>query len=72
MNKKVYHTLEYYKILDMLAGYAACEETRERCLALTPLTDAAEIELNKNSAEYTSLIKNLPLVFSACHVGKQK
>ena len=39
MNKKVYHTLEYYKILDMLAGYAACEETRERCLALTPLTD---------------------------------
>ena len=42
MNQKVYHTLEYYKILDMLAGYASCEETRKRALALTPITDAAE------------------------------
>ena len=56
MNKKVYHTLEYYKILDMLAGYAACEETRERCLALTPLTDAAEIEqLQRITADALSL-----------------
>ena len=44
MTQKVYHTLEYYKILDMLAGYASCEETRKRALALTPITDAAEIE----------------------------
>ena len=44
MNQKVYHTLEYYKILDMLAGYASCEETKKRALALTPITDAAEIE----------------------------
>lgn len=43
MNKKVLHTLEYYKILDMLAEYAACDETKARCRALTPLTDPAEI-----------------------------
>lgn len=26
MNQKVYHTLEYYKILERLADYASCEE----------------------------------------------
>ncbi len=28
MNQKVYHTLEYYKILDRLADYASCEEAK--------------------------------------------
>ena len=69
MNKKVYHTLEYYKILDMLAGYAACEETRERCLALTPLTDAAEIEqLQRTTADALSrLYKGSGISFSGVH-----
>lgn len=69
MNKKVYHTLEYYKILDMLAGYAACEETRERCLALTPLTDATEIEqLQRTTADALSrLYKGSGISFSGVH-----
>lgn len=38
MNQKVYHTLEYYKILDRLADYASCEEAKDRCHKLVPLT----------------------------------
>ena len=43
MNQKVYHTLEYYKILERLADYASCEEAKDRCHKLVPLTDPAEI-----------------------------
>ena len=43
MNNKVYKTLEYNKILQMLCGYAACQETKDRCLALEPITDIDEI-----------------------------
>ena len=69
MNKKVYHTLEYYKILDMLAGYAACEETRKRCLALTPLTDKSEIEqLQTTTADALSrLYKGSGISFAGVH-----
>lgn len=38
MNQKVYHTLEYYKILERLADYASCEEAKDRCHKLVPLT----------------------------------
>ena len=69
MNKKVYHTLEYYKILDMLAGYAACEETRKRALALTPITDAAEIEhLQQTTSDALSrLYKGSGISFAGIH-----
>ena len=40
MNQKVYHTLEYYKILERLADYASCEEAKDRCLLYT--SDAAD------------------------------
>lgn len=43
MNNKVYITLEFNKILERLADYAACPETRQRCLNLTPITDIDEI-----------------------------
>ena len=39
MNKKVLKTLEFNKILERLSAYAASEETKARCLALTPITD---------------------------------
>ncbi len=44
MNKKVYKTLEYNKILTMLSSYAACDETKKRCLSLEPITDLYEIK----------------------------
>ena len=30
MNQKVFKTLEYYKILEQLAGYAAATDTKKR------------------------------------------
>lgn len=69
MNQKVYHTLEYYKILDMLAGYASCEETRKHALALTPITDAAEIEhLQQTTSDALSrLYKGSGISFAGIH-----
>ena len=69
MNQKVYHTLEYYKILDMLAGYASCEETRKRALALTPITDAAEIEhlQQTTSVALSRLYKGSGISFAGIH-----
>ena len=69
MNQKVYHTLEYYKILDMLAGYASCEETRKRALALTPITDAAEIDhLQQTTSDALSrLYKGSGISFAGIH-----
>ena len=69
MNQKVYHTLEYYKILDMLAGYASCEETRKRALALTPITDAAEIEhLQQTTSDaFSRLYKGSGISFAGIH-----
>ncbi len=43
MNQKVLKTLEYHKILEQLAGYAAAPETKKRILELTPITDLDEI-----------------------------
>ena len=69
MNQKVYHTLEYYKILDMLTGYASCEETRKRALALTPITDAAKIEhLQQTTSDALSrLYKGSGISFAGIH-----
>ncbi|WP_022750238.1 endonuclease MutS2 [Lachnobacterium bovis] len=43
MNKKVYKTLEYNKILDTLANYAASSDAKKRCLSIKPLTDIDKI-----------------------------
>lgn len=69
MNQKVYHTLEYYKVLERLADYACCEETKERCLHLTPLTDYAEItHLQETTADALSrLYKGSGISFSGVH-----
>ena len=69
MNQKVLHTLEYYKILDMLAEYAACEETKERCRKLTPLTDLDEInDLQTTTADALSrLYRGSNISFAGIH-----
>ncbi|MCM1107358.1 MAG: endonuclease MutS2 [Blautia sp.] len=69
MNKKVFQTLEYYKILDRLADYAACEDTRTRCRELVPLTDAAEIaHLQETTADALSrLYKSSDISFAGVH-----
>lgn len=69
MNEKVYHTLEYYKILEQLAEYAFCEEAKERAKALTPITDPAELaHLQETTADALSrLYKGSSISFSGVH-----
>ena len=69
MNNKVYTTLEFNKILEQLASHAASEEARERCLALEPLTDKAEIDhLQENVADaFGRLLRDSSISFSGVH-----
>lgn len=47
MNEKVLKTLEYTKILEMLAGKANSEPGKKLCRELTPSTDIEEIRKNQ-------------------------
>ncbi len=69
MNQKVLYTLEYHKILNRLAEYAFGEETKKRCLELTPLTDRSAInELQQTTADaLTRLYRSGSLSFSGIH-----
>ena len=69
MNKKVYKTLEYNKILTMLSSYAACDETKKRCLSLEPVTDLYEIRhLQTTTADALSrLYKDSGVSFVGIH-----
>lgn len=69
MNKKVLKTLEYNKILDRLASYAASEEIKKRCLELVPCTDIDEInDLQKTTADALGrLYKDSSITFVGIH-----
>lgn len=69
MNKKVYHTLEYDKILKQLAEYAFCEEAKEKCLSLEPVSDTTELaRLQETTADALSrLYKKSDISFSGVH-----
>jgi DNA mismatch repair protein MutS2 len=69
MNRKVLQTLEYNKILEQLASYAACEDVKKRCLALAPITDLAEIShLQQTTADALSrLYKSSGITFAGIH-----
>ena len=57
MNQKVFKTLEYYKILEKLAEYAAAPETKKRIEELVPSTDINEINhLQETTADALSRI----------------
>ena len=69
MNHKVLKTLEYYKILEQLASFASCEETKERCLHLEPLTDPDEIRTLQTTTEdaLNRLYKSSSITFAGIH-----
>ena len=68
MNKKVYKTLEYNKILTMLSSYAACDETKKRCLSLEPITDLYEIRhLQTTTADALSRLYKDSICVSGTH-----
>ena len=69
MNKKVYKTLEFHKILEQLEGYAFSEEAKKRCRELEPLTDPDEIsQLQQTTADALSRIyRHSSLAFAGVH-----
>lgn len=69
MNQKVLQTLEYHKILERLAEYAACDDTKKRCIELSPITDVDKInELQQTTADALSrLYKSSGISFSGIH-----
>ena len=69
MNQKVLQTLEYNKILELLAAYASCEDTRKRCLSLAPITDIDKInDLQQTTADALSrLYKSSGISFAGIH-----
>ena len=57
MNEKVLHTLEYTKIIDLLAQKASSEPGRAMCRALTPMTDLSAIQLaQQETADALSML----------------
>lgn len=57
MNKKVFQTLEFYKILNVLKGYTQNEKVQERILALEPETDLTQVEkLQRETTEATGVL----------------
>lgn len=69
MNQKVLKTLEYYKILDKLSGYAASADVKKRISELVPSTDLEEINyLQETTADALSrLYKSSSISFSGLH-----
>lgn len=59
MNKKALHTLEYDKIIEILAQEATCEAGAKLCRELLPVTDLGELEKRESStdAAFTRIIK---------------
>ena len=69
MNQKVFKTLEYYKILDQLANYAAASETKKRILNLVPSKDIEEINYLQETTKdaLSRLYKSSNLSFAGLH-----
>ena len=51
MNRKAYHTLEFYKIIERLASEAGSAGGRKRCMELEPMQDLAAITAAQQETE---------------------
>lgn len=69
MNQKVLKTLEYYKILEQLAGYAASPDTKKRIQELVPSTDIEEINHLQETTKdaLNRLYKSSNITFAGLH-----
>lgn len=69
MNKKVFHTLEYNKIIDLLAAHASSERAKELCRKLTPSCDIHEIThaLQETNDALSRIYKKGSLNLSGIH-----
>ena len=61
--------MEYNKILERLAAYASCEDTKKRCLSLAPVTDIDKInELQQTTTDaLTRLYRSSGISFAGIH-----
>ena len=60
MNERALRVLDFTKIRDMLAGYALSDPGKEKCRALTPLSDFGEV--NKALDETEEAVATLAYV----------
>lgn len=69
MNKKVFHTLEYDKIISLLCEHATCASGRELCKVLEPSENLEQIELaqRQTSDALTRIYQKGTLSFSGTH-----
>jgi DNA mismatch repair protein MutS2 len=72
MNHKVYHTLEYDKIIQRLAEYATSDGGREMCQRLKPMTDLGRIRRGQTETAdaFARLLKSGKLTFSGLNNPK--
>ncbi len=54
MNKKVYKTLEFDKILKKVAAYAVLEKTKDKIYSLEPKTDIENVRLVLNETDFAT------------------
>jgi len=59
MIKHTYHVLEFYKLLQILSGYASCPLGQSDCLSLTPSKDLKVIENEQRLVSEMKLLLNL-------------
>ncbi len=69
MNKKVFHTLEYDKIINLLCEHATCASGRELCRVLEPSENLEQIKLaqRQTSDALTRIYQKGSLSFSGTH-----
>ncbi len=69
MNEKVFHTLEYHKIIDMLSECATSASGRELCRNLKPSVNLEEIESaqQQTADALTRIFQKGSLSFSGAH-----
>ncbi len=69
MNEKVFHTLEYNKIISLLCEHATCQSGRELCQNLKPSIDPDEIRMTQQQTAdaLTRIYQRGSLSFSGTH-----
>ena len=69
MNRKVFHTLEYNKIIDLLTAHASSERAKELCRKLTPSCNIQEIThaLQETNDALSRIFKKGSLNLSGIH-----
>ena len=70
LGEKSLKTLEYYEILEKLAGQAASQAAKEKCRALRPLDDHEQAELwLQQTTDAKDLIFNFDSIVNSAKIN---